>query len=156
MARLKSVRVVVAGGGSRREEIDIREPIDIEVDFWIGDLGRLRPTVNLSLYNDEGVCLFMTNDWHRGDSNPATLRGNVVRSTCRIPGNFLAEGRFTVNVAVSTFSPPIAHALERDAVAFQIVDHSEGDGVRGEATIEWPGWCGPCSSGTPNTREPEA
>ena len=48
VARLKSVRVLPSGGGSP-EEIDIREAIDVEVEFWMGDPGSLRPTVNLSL-----------------------------------------------------------------------------------------------------------
>lgn len=156
VARLKRVRVVVAGGAKPSEEIDIREPIDIEVEFWTGEPGPLRPTVNLSLYNDEGVCLFMTNDWNGRDAEPELPRGTVVRSTCHIPGNFLAEGRIIVTAAVSTFNPPIAHALERDAVAFQVIDHSEGDGVRGDATIEWIGVVRPMLEWHTETRAPDA
>jgi len=156
VARLKSVRVSVRGRDRPAEEIDIRQPIDIEVEFWAGGLGPLRPTVNLSLYNDEGVCLFMSNDWDGRDAEPAPPRGSIVRSTCSIPGNFLAEGRVIVTAAVSTFNPPIAHALERDAVAFQVVDHSEGDGVRGDATIEWIGVVRPMLEWHTEVREPEA
>jgi lipopolysaccharide transport system ATP-binding protein len=138
VARLKSVRVVPVSGGSG-EEIDIRQEIDIEVEYWTGTLGSLRPSVNLAFYNDEGVCLFISNDWKGPSALDMSSAPRVVRSTCRIPGNFLAEGRVLVTAAVSTFNPPIAHALERDAVAFQIVDRSEGDGVRGESRNEWPG-----------------
>jgi lipopolysaccharide transport system ATP-binding protein len=137
VARLKSIRVLPSGGGSP-EEIDIREAIDVEVEFWMGDPGSLRPTVNVSAWNDEGVCLFMTNNWSAADAEPGP-RGSVVRSTCRIPGNFLAEGRFLITVAVTTFSPAVNHALERDAVEFQVIDRSQGDGVRGVSSIEWPG-----------------
>jgi lipopolysaccharide transport system ATP-binding protein len=138
LAWLKSIRVAPVGGGSG-EEIDIREPIDVEVEYWTGVLGTARPSANLAFYNDEGVCLFISNDWEGRSAHDASGGPSVVRSTCRIPGNFLAEGRVIVTVAVSTFNPPVAHAIERDAVAFQIVDRSEGDGVRGDTVNEWPG-----------------
>jgi lipopolysaccharide transport system ATP-binding protein len=138
VARLRRVRVLPIGGGPA-EEIDIRQPIDIEVEFWTGSLGDLRPSANLALYNDEGVCLFITNDWKGREAVDQRAGPGIVRSTCRIPGNFLAEGRVLVTAAVSTFNPSVAHAIERDAIAFQIVDRSEGDGVRGESTNEWPG-----------------
>jgi len=138
VARLKSIRVLPVGGGSG-EEIEIRQPIDIEVEYWTGTIGSLEPSANLAFYNDEGVCLFISNDWQGRSAHRANDGLRIVRSTCRIPGNFLAEGRVIVTVAVSTFNPAVAHAIERDAVAFQIVDRSEGDGVRGESTNEWPG-----------------
>ncbi len=40
---------------------------------------------------------------------------------------------------IGTYNPDIAHVFERDVVAFQIVDRSTGDGVRGEFTGRWPG-----------------
>ena len=55
----------------------------------------------------------------------------VVRSTCRVPANFLAEGRIVVTVSVATFDPLVNHAVERDAIAFQVVDRStRGGGAR--------------------------
>ena len=62
-----------------------------------------------------------------------------MRATCEIPGNFLAEGRITVLVAISTYNPLQVHAREDDAVAFQVVDRSDGTGVRGEYRSDWPG-----------------
>ena len=138
VARLKSVRALPVGGGPA-EEIDIRQPIDIAIEYWTGALGELRPSANIALYNDEGVCLFISNDWKGRAALDAPRGPGIVRSTCRIPGNFLAEGRVLVTAAVSTFNPSVAHAIERDAIAFQVVDRSEGDGVRGESTNEWGG-----------------
>ncbi len=138
VARLKSVQVIPAHGG-RADEIDIREPIDITVEYWSAAPGSLRPSVNLTFYNDEGTCLFVTHDTaDRKWRETPRIRG-AVRSTVRIPGNFLAEGRVIVTVVLSTMNPPVLHALERDAVAFQVVDRSEGDGVRGEYAADWPG-----------------
>jgi lipopolysaccharide transport system ATP-binding protein len=95
--------------------------------------------VNLHFYNDEGAVLFVSNDFNAPDWKSTTRKRGLVRSTCRIPGNFLAEGRVTVLVAVSSYNPTQVHALERDAVAFHIIDHSDGDGVRGPYGGEWPG-----------------
>ena len=45
----------------------------------------------------------------------------------------------TLTVTVCTYDPLHDHAVELDAVAFQVVDRSEGDGVRGVHVGEWPG-----------------
>jgi len=103
------------------------------------DAHDVRPSVNLHFYNDEGVCLFISNDFNNPAWKAAPRKQGLVRSTCRIPGNFLAEGRITVLVAVSSYNPTAVHAMERDAVAFHIIDRSEGDGVRGPYAGEWPG-----------------
>jgi lipopolysaccharide transport system ATP-binding protein len=138
VARLKSIRVLPAAGGST-DEIDIRRPIDIEVEYWSKEPGQLRPTVNLHLYNDEGVCLLVNCDWNDREWWNGSRRPGLVRAVCRIPGNFLAEGRVIATVVVSTYNPTLVHAQERDAVAFNVVDRSEGDGTRGVFANEWPG-----------------
>jgi lipopolysaccharide transport system ATP-binding protein len=138
VAKLRTVRAVPANGGAT-DEIDIREPIDIEVEYWSEAPADLRPSVNLHFYNDEGICLFVTNDWNDRAWWERPRRPGLVRATCRIPGNFLAEGRVTVRAVVSTYNPLVIHAQEADAIAFQVVDRSEGDGVRGVYTNEWPG-----------------
>jgi lipopolysaccharide transport system ATP-binding protein len=138
VARLRSIRVVRAQGG-RGDEVDITEPIDLEVEYWVAGYEDRRPSVNIHLFNGEGICLFAVSDnssegWRRIPSRPG-----LVHSTCRIPGNFLAEGRVTANVAVATYNPTHGHAVELDAIAFQVVDRTEGDGVRGDYAGEWPG-----------------
>ena len=138
VARLRSIRVIPTGQ-STAEELDIREPIEISVEYWTSAEGNLRPSVNLHFFNDEGVCLFVSNDWNDQAWWKTPRSAGVIRATCRMPGNFLAEGRVTVTVAVSTYNPTIVHAAEYDAVAFNIVDRTTGDAVRGEFTHDWPG-----------------
>jgi lipopolysaccharide transport system ATP-binding protein len=134
-----SDRSVVPVHGGRSDEVDITEPLDIEVEYWSRSPGELRPSVNLHFFNGEGVCLFVTNDWNDRSWWERRRPSGVVRSVCRIPGNFFAEGRVTVSAAVSTYNPTVAHAVENDAIAFQVVDRTEGVGVRGVYANQWPG-----------------
>ena len=138
VARLKRIRILPVGGGPA-EEIDIQREIDVEVEYWSTTPGILRPSVNLHFYNDEGVCLFVTNDWNDRIAWQRPRRPGVIRSTCRIPGNFLAEGRVIVTAAVSTYNPTQIHAIEQDAVAFQVIDRAGEEGVRGVWAGDWPG-----------------
>ena len=137
VARLKSVRTLIPDGSA--DEVDIRQPVDIEVEYWSRAPGALRPFVNLHLYNDEGVCLFITSDTNNRRWRETERHPGLIKATVRIPGNFLAEGRVIVTAAISTINPTIIHVLEPDAVAFQVVDHSSGDGVRGEWVGDLPG-----------------
>ncbi len=162
VARLKSVRVVPARGGTS-DEVDIREPIDIEVEYSSEAPRDLRPSVNLHFFNEEGVCLFVTNDWNDQVWWVRSRRPGIVRAVCRIPGDFLAEGRVTVTAAVSTYDPTVVHAVEWEAVSFQVVDRTDGTGVRGIYAGDWPGVVRPmlewhvalAERDTPDPSEPE-
>ena len=137
VARLHAVRVLDEHEHPAAQ-VDIRRPIGLEVEFW-----NLRPeeepSVNLHLFNQEGVCLFVTNDFNSEVWKKGPRDQGLVRSTCIIPGNFLAEGLVTVLAAVSSYRRVTVHAMERDAVAFTVVDRSDGDGVRGVYAGPLPG-----------------
>ncbi len=138
VARLKSVRVR-NDVGVVTEEVDIRRPTTVEVEYWhlTGDASR--PTVTLHFSNEDGVVLFVSSDFNDRQWAATARRPGVVRARCEVPGNFLAEGRVLVTAALTTVVPPRMHAIERDAVSFHVVDRSEGDGVRGAYASEWPG-----------------
>jgi lipopolysaccharide transport system ATP-binding protein len=137
VARLRAVRVLDEEGRPS-PQVDIRRPVRIEVDFW-----NLRPaenpSVNLHLFNEEGTCLFITCDYTSAAWKTGPRDTGLVRSTCTIPGNFLSEGPVTVLAAVSSYRRVTVHAIERDAVAFTVVDRSEGDGMRGPYAGPMPG-----------------
>ncbi len=138
LVRLKAVRV--RSGGRITEEIDIRMPIDLEVEYWqLRRADGIWPSVNLHITNEDGILLFVTSDFNDKVWRIASRDEGTVRAVCRIPGNFLAEGRHFVLAAISTFNPTFVHALESDVVSFQVVDRSVGDGVRGEYPNDWPG-----------------
>jgi lipopolysaccharide transport system ATP-binding protein len=137
VARLHAVRVKDSTGSIVRE-IDIRNPFLIEVEYW-NLQSKLKPTVSIHFINQDGICLFCTNDfgnheWWKSSRNPS-----LVRAICRVPGNLLAEGNITVLAAVCSYNPDRVHAIEPNAVVFEVVDHSDGDGVRGPFAGVWPG-----------------
>jgi lipopolysaccharide transport system ATP-binding protein len=137
VAKLRAVRVLDENGAPT-PEVDIRRPVLIQVDFW-NLRPEQQPSVNLHLFNDEGTCLFVTNDFNTDMWKAGPRDKGLVRSTCRIPGNFLAEGVVMVHAAISTYRRVTVHALERDAVTFTIVDRSNGDGARGPYAGPLPG-----------------
>jgi lipopolysaccharide transport system ATP-binding protein len=138
VAKLRSVRLLTRSGASH-DELPIQDPIEIEVRYSTEDARGLSPSVNLHFFNEDGICLFVTNDWNDREWRDTPRQPGVVRAVCTIPGNFLAEGRVVVTVAVSTYDPTVVHVLERDAIAFQVVDRTTGSGVRGPYPNDWPG-----------------
>jgi len=139
VAALKSVRVVNDGGVST-EEINITRPLTVEVEYWQRSADpALRTSASVGFYNEEGVCLFIasafsTPEWVGQPTGPG-----VYKAVCHVPGNFLAEGKVSVTAGVATLQPYVIHVIEHDAVAFQVVDRSDGDGVRGAYANDWPG-----------------
>jgi lipopolysaccharide transport system ATP-binding protein len=139
VARLKAVRVRTETG-MVTEEVDIRQKIGIEVEYWhLSSSPDLRPSVNVNVTNEEGIILFVSNDFNNRQWAQRPRQPGVVQAACWIPGNFLAEGRLLVTVGVSSYNPTMVHAAEQDAVAFQVVDRSQGDGARGPYVGNWPG-----------------
>jgi lipopolysaccharide transport system ATP-binding protein len=135
--RLKSVRVLDERG-EVSEAADIHRPIDVEVEYWNVSTSPVEPWVNLGFMNEEGVLLFVTSN-HSESSVRSIAPGSIGRSTCKIPGNLLAESQIFVSVSLGTKTHGRREAQERDAIAFQVVDKSFGEGVRGEFTQDWPG-----------------
>ena len=136
--RLKRVRVLGPDGGPS-EVMQIQNPVRIEITYV--NHSAPNPAAAFHLRNEDGLLLFASADLRRdGDGRPdppdATGERTVV---CTIPGNFLAEGRFYVVTAVCSYNPNRVHAYQADSASFQVVDQTEGDGVRGDVSVEWPG-----------------
>jgi lipopolysaccharide transport system ATP-binding protein len=87
---------------------------------------------NIHVFNEDGIYLFVTGDRSTEPKHPGRYK-----STVCIPGNFLAEGTISINVALS--SPSAIRFNEHDAVTFQVVDTLEGDSARGNYTGPMPG-----------------
>jgi lipopolysaccharide transport system ATP-binding protein len=136
VVRLRSVSVI-ADDGAPRATVDIRRPVVLEMTYDVLQPGYI-PIPNFHLYNEEGICVFVTGDvdpaWRR---RPKPVGRYVSRVT--IPGNFLSEGTLIVDAAISTADPVTVHAHEREAVAFQVIDSLDGDSLRGDYGGAIPG-----------------
>jgi lipopolysaccharide transport system ATP-binding protein len=136
IVRLRAARVRTEEG-EVTAAVDIRRPVGVEIDFEVLEPGHLL-VPNYPFFNDEGVCVFHVHDtdpsWKRR-SRPA----GRYTSTAWIPGNLLAEGTLIVGVAVSTMDPVRVHFYEREAVAFQVIDTTDGDSARGDYGGPIPG-----------------
>jgi len=134
-ARLLAARVV--SDGLDGAMVDIRKPITIEIDYEVlTEKLPLHP--NVHFFHEDGTCVFITNDSVDTDTRRPRPLGRY-RASVAVPGNFLAEGMYSIGVAVSTFEPVIAHFFDRGALAFQVHDPAEGDSVRGTFAGPLPG-----------------
>ena len=137
VARLRAIRVVDCRGAVS-ETIDISEPFEVQVEYWnLQD--RLKPTVSIHFTNEDGVVLFVSNDFSNPDWWSTPRKRGLVRSTCRVPANLLAEGRLFVLAALCTYDPDVLHAMEPDAVSFQTTDHIDSQRNREKYGGYWPG-----------------
>ncbi|HEV7993052.1 MAG TPA: ABC transporter ATP-binding protein [Gemmatimonadaceae bacterium] len=135
--KVRSVRVRTRDGRTTGE-IDIREPVGIEVEYDVTEAGHLL-IPNYHFVNEDGLHVFSVQDveseWRRRP-RPA---GHYV-STAWIPGNFLSSGTLSIDVAVSSHVPLVrVHALVQAIVAFEVSESFDGGGVRGDYLGEYPG-----------------
>ncbi len=137
VARLKAVRVRDQHGRVAHT-VDISQPLSVEVEYW-NLQANIRPTAILHFVDEYGHCLFSTGELNSDTWGLRTLEPGFVRAVCNVPGHFLAEGTIFLLAAVCSYNPNDVHALERDAVSFQVVDRTSGEGVRSIYVGDWPG-----------------
>lgn len=136
VVRLRAVRVRKVDG-TVSEAFDIRQPIGIDVIFDVLEGGR-DLTPNLHVFDEQGVNVFISHDVDPNWRRRPRPKGRYI-STAWIPGNFLSEGSFLVGAAITTMAPANVRLYERDAVAFQVVDSTDGDSARGDYAGPLPG-----------------
>jgi lipopolysaccharide transport system ATP-binding protein len=134
--RLLSVRAHDPGGVVQ-ESFDIRQPIAIAIEYQVMTPG-MRFTPCFDVINDTGVVLFLSQE--RPDWADLERPVGMHVATCWIPGNFLAEGTFSVDVAFWGFkTPPTGLIEENGAISISVHDPLEGGSVRGRSTNSYPG-----------------
>lgn len=137
VARLRAVRVLDQYGRVAHT-VDVSQPLWVEVEYW-NLQADIRPTAILHFVDEYGHCLFSTGELNSRTWGKRTLEPGLVRAACKVPGHFLAEGTIFLLAAVCSYNPNGVHALERDAVSFQVVDRTSGEGVRSIYVGAWPG-----------------
>lgn len=131
--RLHSVRIRDENG-SIATKIDWRCSLNVEVEYW-----NLQAEVQLGatviLYTKDGTCVLSSISNHAAREDKQIRTKGLFRSTCRIPGNFLNEGQYTVTVLVFAEGYLSAHK-EDQCIEFEIYDTGE---FRGNYFGEWAG-----------------
>jgi lipopolysaccharide transport system ATP-binding protein len=137
VVRLRAVRIINSKG-QLAETIDISEPFEVEVEYW-NQQELLKPTVSIHFTNEEGVLLFVTNDFCNEEWWHSPRKPGMVRARCQIPAHLLAEGQFFILAAICTYNPEARHVVERDVVCFQAVDQYDVEKTREKFAQKWPG-----------------
>lgn len=134
--RLVAVRVRDREGRATESQ-DIREDVGVEIEYEVKEPKVLSP--NIQVYDGQGTLAFISNDSYYPEWGNHPRQVGRWKSTCWIPGNFLSEGKYALGVSVSAMDTGFEHLNERDAVSFQIVEHSGGPSARGTYTGAHPG-----------------
>ena len=137
VVRLYSVRVLNENN-QVVNTIDVKKQVFIEVVYKnLQEI--IRPTAIIHFVNEDGICLFASNEFNSPMWTEKPLKPGLVRARCIVPANFLAEGQIILLVAVGSYNPNVIHAIEKEAVSFQVVDNGGIGSVRREFAGEWPG-----------------
>jgi lipopolysaccharide transport system ATP-binding protein len=132
IARLRAVRIRNRDGNIT-EALDIRRPIGLEMEYELLESGR-EVMGSFILVNEEGLELFTTIETDERWRGRPRAAGRYL-STAWIPGNYLAEGTFFLQVNLNTLNPYKWEIHAPDAVAFQVIDTTDGDSAR----MDWGG-----------------
>jgi len=123
--RLHAVRIV--SGGRVTSSVDIDKDVKVEIEFWNFEAGA-RLSTSIHLLDKMGVGVLASANFHSanltsdkwfGKSHPAGL----YRTVCTLPGNFLNEGRYSINAIVLTDVTNI-EVFEREVISFTV--HESG------------------------------
>ncbi|WP_298516004.1 ABC transporter ATP-binding protein [uncultured Kordia sp.] len=125
--------------GELCNRFSVRDDIYVNVEYW--DLNtEYNNTAIIHVINERGQRLFASNEFNAPDwLDFHDKTKGIVTATCKIPRHFLAEGQFSLLVAVGNYNPEIIHAIEDNLLSFEIFDDTTGDGVRGSYAGKWPG-----------------
>jgi len=133
MIRLLSINVH-SEPDNNRDIFDIRNPVVLEFTYKV-----YKACENINpaffLYNQDGIVVFISSGMHDKEWVNRKRQPGLYRSQCTIPGNFLAEGSFSIRAVINTYpkgNAPTVHVDQKDVVGFKIYDALEGGSARGD------------------------
>ena len=139
-ARLKKVRIL-SEQGKPSSELDIDKDILIELTFWNLAKGtKLLPFIHL--INNEGIVVLRTTNMTSACLKPDPWYGRpnpegLFRSVCRIPGNFLNEGSYFIDVVIASSAGVLtSHVWKPQIISFDVI---ETGAMRKEYSGKWIG-----------------
>ncbi len=140
-ARLKRVRLLDKNN-VLRSSFEIREPVQIEVEFWAFHTEQPFMPIIL-IHNENSVCVLELAANHDPAYHGKSRQRGIYRSVCKIPGNFLNEGMYTVDVLVRVLVPRRYFVRESNLLSFRVQDSGSGLSVKGDFPKAWSGVVAP-------------
>lgn len=135
-ARLISVKVYT---DVNSQFFDLSDNVFIEVKYLDSNNDN-KNTAIIHIKDIKGNTIFASNEFnndnweafHKGDTS-------IITATCKIPGEFLAEGKYSVLAAVGSYSPNIVHAIVDEVVGFVVADKGTSKAAKRNTPGSWPG-----------------
>jgi lipopolysaccharide transport system ATP-binding protein len=140
IVRLRAVRVV--SGGLVRGEVEIDQPLSVEVEFEARIDGVTRLAVEIFVYDSVGNTVLMTGSLPRASSTPladfeAPLQRGMHRRVCSFPAHFFNDKIYYITVCLVTLGPFQSHGMAREVISFGVFDTGEMRDPGGRS--EWEG-----------------
>ncbi len=123
------------------ERVDIRQTIGVEISFEVLRSEKMI-LAECQVVNDKGQVIFTSIERHPDWSFKPREKG-LYTVAGWVPGNLLAEGRFSISVAFSSISPRDTYLKEDEVLWFEVFDPLEGDSVRYDYGDTVPGFVRP-------------
>jgi lipopolysaccharide transport system ATP-binding protein len=125
-------------GGIRRDgdqhtALCVRTPFAVEIDYWNLCEGA-RLTLNLNVYNEQGVLLFSGGPSHQQVYGGRPLPCALLRDACHVPGDLLNDGLHRVELYVMRGNDVIFH--DADFLSFTVADSPQ---LRADWFGKWSG-----------------
>jgi len=120
-------------------DFDVTEEIKINIEYLNTNKDN-KNTAIIHIIDEKDVILFASNefdnpDWKKIHNND----DSIIKTTCRVPGNFLAEGRYKVLVAIGSYNPHMLHVKLNNALTFMVIDKPQFEKDRINVGGNWPG-----------------
>lgn len=123
--RLHSVRVMQCDEVTG--EVDIDKEISIEVEFWNYNKGSRNLCTNIYILNSMGITVLSTANTPKANSLPEEWfekahPTGLFRSRLTLPGNFLNDGLYYINLYIVTLGPLNIELREEQIISFNVFD----------------------------------
>ena len=138
LTKLKKIMVSGIGAVPQRE-FSTTDDIFIDIEYWDFN-SQFKSTAIIHVANEDEQVLFASNEFSALNWNEFHDGTGIIKATCKIPRNFLADGDYTVFVAVGNYNPNMIHVRLDDALKFSVVESLDVlNSVKKDTTGKWPG-----------------
>lgn len=137
-ARLKSISVTNSEG-ELNFDFDVTEEILINIEYLNTNKDN-KNTAIIHVIDEKDLILFASNEFDNPNWKEIHNNDNsIIKTTCRVPSNFLAEGRYKILVAIGSYNPHMIHVKLNNALTFMVIDKPQFEKERINVGGKWPG-----------------